>query len=153
MYAGVPSMAPVCVSFTDKYVSVVAARRRAVPLRRSIVASGSTPESVEASPRSPSRSSFWRAAFASSAASVTWRARPKSMTRTGPSLVTMTFSGLKSRCTSPAACAAARPLPAARYTSRICRRVRAPACTHAPTVMPSTNSIARKTLSPNVPTS
>jgi hypothetical protein len=31
-----------------------------------------------------------------------------------------TFSGLKSRCTTPASCAAARPRPACTNTSRIC---------------------------------
>ena len=37
------------------------------------------------------------------------RASPKSVTRTRPSRPTRTLSGLKSRCTSPAACAAASP--------------------------------------------
>ena len=45
------------------------------------------------------------------------RASPKSVTRTRPSRPTSTFSGLKSRCTRPAACAAASPRPAARNTS------------------------------------
>ena len=38
-------------------------------------------------------------------------ARPKSTTRTRPSLPTIALSGLKSRWTSPASCAAARPRP------------------------------------------
>ena len=37
------------------------------------------------------------------------RARPKSRILARPSAVTMTFSGLRSRCTTPLACAAARP--------------------------------------------
>ena len=40
------------------------------------------------------------------------RASPKSSTRARPSSPTITFSGLKSRCTSSAACAAASPRPA-----------------------------------------
>ena len=44
------------------------------------------------------------------------RARPKSMTRTLPSRVTMTLSGLKSRWMRSAACAAAMPSPAAMKT-------------------------------------
>src|SRR5688572_20846330 len=39
------------------------------------------------------------------------RASPKSVTSTRPSLPMSTLSGLKSRCTRPAACAAARPRP------------------------------------------
>ena len=38
-----------------------------------------------------------------------WRARPKSRIFTRPSLASMMFSGLRSRWTTPAACAAARP--------------------------------------------
>src|SRR5258706_3068880 len=37
------------------------------------------------------------------------RASPKSPTRTRPSWSTSTFCGLRSRCTTPSACAAARP--------------------------------------------
>ena len=56
-----------------------------------------------------------------------WRARPKSITRTLSSRPTITLSGLKSRWTSPASCAAARPRPAAtktRSTSRHSRGAR-----------------------------
>ena len=45
------------------------------------------------------------------------RANPKSVTRTRPSLPTSTLSGLKSRCTRPAACAAARPAAGADATA------------------------------------
>jgi hypothetical protein len=41
------------------------------------------------------------------------RARPKSTTRTRPSGDTMTLAGLKSRCNTPAVCAATSPRPAA----------------------------------------
>ena len=51
----------------------------------------------------------------------TARARPKSVTRTRPSPPIRTLSGLKSRCTRPAACAAASPRPAATKTRRISR--------------------------------
>ncbi len=44
------------------------------------------------------------------------RASPKSSTFTCPSAAIITLCGLKSRCTSPAACAAASPRPAARQT-------------------------------------
>ena len=42
------------------------------------------------------------------------RTRPKSVTQTRPSLPMRTLSGLKSRCTRPAACAAASPAPGRR---------------------------------------
>src|SRR5688572_22092151 len=48
------------------------------------------------------------------------RATPKSVTRTRPSCPTSTLSGLKSRCTSPEECAAARPLAASRKASSTC---------------------------------
>ncbi len=60
--------------------------------------------------------------------SVTWRARPKSMTRTWLSRPTMTLSGLKSRWTSPFSCAAASPRPAAMNTFRISCQLRDAAC-------------------------
>ena len=48
------------------------------------------------------------------------RARPKSTILMRPARVTMTFSGLRSRCTMPASCAAARPsaICVARSSSR-----------------------------------
>src|SRR5690606_24343851 len=61
------------------------------------------------------------AASSSSDGIETWlgsaRASPKSSTRTRPSGLTSTLSGLKSRCTSPALCAAASPRPAFAKTS------------------------------------
>ena len=57
---------------------------------------------VRVSPVSPARSSSPPPA---------WRAMPKSTTRGRVSLSRSTLSGLKSRCTSPAACAAASPSP------------------------------------------
>ena len=46
------------------------------------------------------------------------RANPKSATRTRPSSPTNTLAGLKSRCTTPASWAAARPCAAARNHGR-----------------------------------
>ena len=51
-------------------------------------------------------------------------ARPKSPTCTDPSAATSTLSGLKSRCTTPARCAAASPSPARRQTARMSSAVR-----------------------------
>ena len=78
----------------------------------------------------------------SSRSSRSRRARPKSMTRTEPSLPTITFCGLKSRCTIPAACAAASPRPVATKTSKISCQLRAVARRHSSSVSPSTNSMA-----------
>ena len=64
------------------------------------------------------------------------------MTRTEPSRPIMTFCGLKSRWTTPAACAAARPRPAAMKTSSTSRQLRGCARSHASSVWPSMNSIA-----------
>ena len=50
------------------------------------------------------------------------RASPKSTTQTRPSSPTRTLSGLKSRCATPAVCAASRPRPAAMNRRRISRR-------------------------------
>ncbi len=50
------------------------------------------------------------------------------MTRTWPSGVIMTLSGLKSRWTSSRACAAASPRPAAANTSSTSGQVRARSC-------------------------
>ena len=58
------------------------------------------------------------------------------MTRTAPSLPIITFCGLKSRWTTPAACAAARPRPAATNTSRICCQLRGSARSHWSIVSP-----------------
>ena len=85
--------------------------------------------------------------------SSTSRARPKSVTITRPLRLTRTFSGLKSRCTSPAAWAATRPRPAstkARSTSSVGR---GPSWIHRLRVVPSTRSIATKTPSSVAPTS
>jgi hypothetical protein len=80
----------------------------------------------------------------SSVASSASRASPKSVTRTPPSRPTITFWGLKSRCTTPAACAAASPRPAATNTSTISRQPRDGVAdrNHWSMVSPSTNSIA-----------
>ena len=75
------------------------------------------------------------------------RARPKSVTRARPSAPMSTLSGLKSRCTRPAACAAASPRPAPRNSVRISRQLRV-GRSHALSVPASTSSIAKKTRPP-----
>src|SRR5262245_32725466 len=69
--------------------------------------------------------------------------RPKSVTSTRPFLFMSRLVGLKSRWTSPAAWAAARPRPASRKTRWTSRQLRDPLLSQSPTVPPSTSSIAR----------
>ena len=83
----------------------------------------------------------------SSSPAPAWRAMPKSTTRGRCSLSRRTLSGLKSRWTNPAACAAARPRPAAMNTSRISRHERGFSASQLLIVPPATNSIARNTWS------
>ena len=92
-------------------------------------------------------------ALASVGACAAARARPKSVTRTRPSVPTSTLSGLKSRWTKPAACAASRPSPASRSTDSTSRHVRPGARIQSVRVPPSTSSIETKTSSSIVPTS
>jgi hypothetical protein len=80
-------------------------------------------------------------------------ARPKSLTRGRPSLPMSTFSGLKSRCTSPASCAACSPRPPAMNIVTISRQPRSPSASQPLSVAPSTSSIAMNTCSPARPTS
>jgi hypothetical protein len=77
---------------------------------------------------------------------------PKSLTATRPAWLMSTLSGLKSRWTRPARCAAASPRPAAKRTWSASRQV-CGRSSHPRSVPPSTNSIARNTCSPKVPTS
>jgi hypothetical protein len=77
---------------------------------------------------------------------------PKSVTRGRPSAPTRMFSGLTSRWTSPAACAAARPRPAATKMPRISRQSRGRR-SQARRVSPSIRSIAMKSRSSRRPTS
>jgi hypothetical protein len=78
-------------------------------------------------------------------------ARPKSITRTRPSSSIITLSGLRSRWTRPAACAAATP----RATSVNARTSSASGCARAQSrsVRPVTNSMAIHTCAPRIPTS
>ena len=76
-------------------------------------------------------------------------AMPKSVMRTRPSSPTSMLAGLMSRCTSPAACAAASPRPAATYRSSTARTAgRRSRSSQRASVSPSTNSIATKAPSP-----
>ena len=182
MYAGVPIIAPVRVSCTSNIPAAAACACSSmdvvVPPRTTVSgtstftsgtasrfasASAACSAGVEARSRSPcpdrslaAMGPDWSPLAALSAApdfSVTWRASPKSMTRTWLSRPTMTLSGLKSRCTSPFSCAAASPRPAAMNTFRMSCQLRAAACSQYVTVFPSTNSIAMNTCSWKVPTS
>ncbi|MFT3771252.1 MAG: hypothetical protein QM820_38040 [Minicystis sp.] len=85
------------------------------------------------------------AAAARPAAGSASAAMPKSATRARPSSPTSTLSGLKSRCTSPASCAAASPHPAWRMTSTTSANGRGPRSSHAVKVDPWTSSMATKT--------
>ena len=69
-------------------------------------------------------------------------ARPKSRILANPSSETMTFSGFKSRCTIPAACAFARPSATCAPTERIRRTGRGPLSISSRSVLPETSSIA-----------
>ena len=64
-------------------------------------------------------------------ATSTPRASPKSVTAIRPSRLRSTLCGLKSRWTSPAACAAASPRPAARNAATISAGVRCAALSHS----------------------
>ena len=81
------------------------------------------------------------------------RASPKSSTRTRPSLPIITLSGLKSRWTRPARCAASMPRPAASNTRRISRQVRGRSASQVVSVTPSMCSIAMYTPAGIEPTS
>ena len=81
------------------------------------------------------------------------RASPKSVTRARPSASMSTLSGLKSRWTSPAAWAAARPSPGCDEHRDDLFPVVAPAASQAVRVSPSTSSIATYTSSSTAPTS
>ncbi len=124
MYAGVPKNAPLLVSGSESALGVEGPGSNL----------GGTVGAL------PSRSSVARAS-------------PKSSTLTRPSLAMSTLSGLKSRCTRPAACAAASPLPACRNASTISRGARSFSLSQRVRVRPSMNSIAMNTSSPRVPTS
>ncbi|OLT09544.1 hypothetical protein BJF77_10180 [Kocuria sp. CNJ-770] len=74
----------------------------------------------------------------------TARVSPKSATVTRPPAAIRTFSGLTSRCTSPARWAAASPSRAASITSSASRGVRAPRRrSRSRSVEPSTCSMTR----------
>ena len=80
-------------------------------------------------------------------------ASPKSTTRTRPSGPTIALLGLKSRWTTPAACAWARPRAACRYISSTSRQPRGAWARQRASVGPATNSIATNTSPPSSPTS
>jgi hypothetical protein len=109
-----------------------------------------------ATPVAVSSSAPAAAPDAASPASIT-RATPKSVTTTrGAPLgdaATSTLSGLKSRWTTPARCAATSPRPARRSTAITSAVVRGAASSHARSVPPSISSIARYTRPSTSPTS
>ena len=84
--------------------------------------------------------------------SVTARARPKSATLMRPSAAMSTFSGLTSRCTSPARCAAASASSTRSATSSASPTVRDPRSARwRRRLTPSTYSIVRYDVSPSTP--
>jgi hypothetical protein len=78
------------------------------------------------------------------------RRRRSRLTSTRPSLPTRTLSGLKSRCTSPSACAATSPRPAARKTATTSRQGRAER-SQPPSEPPSTEFHGDEDLPAKVP--
>ena len=79
----------------------------------------------------------------------TARASPKSTTLTVPSAETSTFSGLTSRCTSPARCAAASAASTGSSTETASSgRSRPRRCSTSRSVLPATSSITRNTIRP-----
>ncbi len=70
-------------------------------------------------------------------------ARPKSVTSARPSAAMRMFSGLTSRWTSPARCAATRPRPASSITFEISRQVRG-SVSQVRRFTPSTSCMAQK---------
>ena len=81
------------------------------------------------------------------------RAMPKSTTLTTSFAPIMTLVGLKSRCTSPASCAAASPRPAAITAASAAAPERGARRSHSARVSPSISSIATNTSSPALPAS
>ena len=121
MYAGVPSSAP---------VAVIPGSAPGVPLDSAVPgASGGRTDAAIGSRRIGS--STWAS-----------RASPKSVTTIRPCRLRSTLCGLKSRCTMPAACAAASPRPAARNAAMISNGRRRSARSQSASVSPSISSIA-----------
>ncbi len=80
------------------------------------------------------------------------RARPKSATLTSWPAVSSTFSGLTSRCASPAVCAAPRPPSTPSMMSRASRGRRLPrSFSRSRSVRPGTYSMARYSVRPSAP--
>ena len=139
MYAGVPKMAPVRVSWTLKTPDGSPADGWGADGRISRVES----RSAQSAP-APWPNDSWPAGVAQETLTGTKtlgsrggpivRARPKSMTRTCPSALTMTFSGLKSRCTRSFSWAAASPRPASAKIFRTSDQARGWACIQYQTV-------------------
>ena len=68
-------------------------------------------------------------------------ARPKSRIFAKPSAVTITFSGLRSRCTTPAPCALARPSATCAAMRRSLFAGRGPPASSSRSVRPSISSM------------
>ena len=135
MYAGVPIMAPVRVSCASKAPELLWMSSPDPPADEGELST--RVEKISPSGRGPDpvRVGVERCMVTAGMPrsvvplfSVTWRASPKSMTRTWLSRPTMTLSGLKSRCTRPLSCAAASPRPAALNTFTISCQLRVAAC-------------------------
>ena len=107
MYPAVPIMAPVSVSGVSSGAETGWSDS---PARASATEPGSPDTRREADPRGD-RSRSRETAVPAGREGPSARAIPKSATTTRPSRPMRTFSGLKSRWTIPAACAAASPRP------------------------------------------
>ncbi len=89
----------------------------------------------------------------SSDSGVTSLANPKSRIFANPCLETITLAGFKSRCTIPAACAAASPSATCVASSSSLRVGTGPDATRSFSVTPSISSIAMYTVESDVPMS
>ena len=103
-YARINGIGAVCVTYCVGGLSVCNSTAGAYAEKSPVVVISGSPVRV--------RDSAPPFAVPAGRSTATERASPKSVTKTRPSRATSTLSGLKSRWTSPAACAAASPAPA-----------------------------------------
>ncbi len=155
MYCGVPSMAPVRVS--EGLFSRAAFIHGAIGFSDSMrVAFGSSRSSTSASHGSTLVSDsliLGDSGLSGSCSSSTDFEMPKSMTLTNPSLETIKFDGLISRCTTPWLAASRSPIAAWRIQLHACSTEIEPSrLTTCWNVSPSTYSISMKGWFFHIPT-
>ena len=134
----------------DMYAIVPASMFDADTSVGSLVRGGSAPSRVASKPAAVACGAVTSSDVSSA---IRGNASPKSSTRARPSWPTSTLSGLKSRWTMSAWCAAASPAPAWMNTSRISASDRGALASQRRSVAPRTNSIAMYTTPPVSPTS